>query len=158
MAMHHTQDRGKVNPTDGTQGANKLLGQEPTISGNAGTKYHRLIHRHCASLDLETAFKRIMISQDIKPYFCKECKTEKCICPAFTPGTPCSSASSTPTDINIDDEEIPELVENPPPQVLYPPVQSPLDEETDREVTAICHAPVYYRVRSQITRRRRYYV
>ena len=49
-------------------------------------------------------------------------------------------------------------VENTPPQVLYPLVQSPSDEEADQEVAAICSAPVYYRVRSHTTRRRRYYM
>ena len=146
--MHCTRDHGKDNPTDGAPGANRPSGQEHTASGHANTKYCKLIHRHCASLDLETAFKWITISQDITPYLCKECGTKKCKYPAFTPGMPCSSASSTPTDINIDNEEIPELVENTPPQVLYPPVQSPSDEEADQEVAAICNAPVYYRVRS----------
>ena len=66
-------------------------------------------------------------------------------------GMPGSSVSSTPTNINMDDKEIPELVENTPPQVLYPPAQSPSDEEADREVAAICNAPVYYRLRSHTT-------
>ena len=74
------------------------------------------------------------------------------------PGMPCSSASSTPTNISSDHKDIPDLVENKPLHVLYPPVQSPSDEEADREVAAICRAPVYYRVRSQLTRRRRYYM
>ena len=120
--MHHIQDCGKDNLTDSEQGANKPSGQEHTVSGSTITRCCRLIHRHCASLDLETAFKKIKISQDIKPDLCQECRTEKCICPAFMPGMPCSSASSMPTNINIDDKEIPELVENMPPQVLYPPV------------------------------------
>ena len=110
--MHHTQDPGKASPTDGTQGVNRLSMQEHTASGNAGTKYHRLLHRHCASLDLETAFKQIKISQDIQPDLCKECQTEKCRCPAFTPEMPCSSASSMPTKLNSDQEDIPELVDN----------------------------------------------
>ena len=122
MAMCRIQDCGKDNLADSEQGANKPSGQEHTISGSAVTRYHKLLHRHCASLDLETAFKKIKISQDIKPDLCQECRTEKCICPAFMPGMPCSSASSTPTNTNIDDKEIPELVENMPPQVLYPPV------------------------------------
>ena len=154
MAMRHIQDRGKDSPTDGKQGANKPSGPEHIASGNAGTRYRRLLHRHCASLDLETAFKQTKISRDIEPDLCPECRTEKCKCPAFMPGMPCSSASSTPTNINSDHEEIPELVENTLPQVLYPPVQSPSDEEADREVAAICSMPVYYRVRSHITRRR----
>ena len=74
------------------------------------------------------------------------------------PGMPCSSASSTPTNTNSDHEDILDLVENKPLHVLYPPMQSPSDEEADREVAAICRAPVYYRVRSQLTRRRRYYM
>ena len=71
---------------------------------------------------------------------------------------PCSSASSTPTNTNTDDKEIPELVENTPMQVLYPPTQSQSDEEVDREVAAICNTPVYYRVRSLTTRRHQYYM
>ena len=67
------------------------------------------------------------------------------------PGTPCSSASSMPTNISSDHEDIPKLVENKPLHVLHPPVQSPSDEEADREVAAICRAPVYYQVRSQLT-------
>ena len=74
------------------------------------------------------------------------------------PGMPCSSASSTPTNTSSDQEDIPDLVENKMLQVLYPPVQSPSDEEADREVAAICRAPVYYWVRSQLSRRRRYYM
>ena len=73
------------------------------------------------------------------------------------PGMPCSSASSMPTNISSDHEDIPDLVDNKPLHLLYPPVQSPSDEEADREVAAICRAPVYYRVRSQLTRRHRYY-
>ena len=130
---------------------------EHTASGNTGTRYHRLLHRHCASLDLETAFKQIKISQNIQPELCTECRTEKCKCVAFTPGMPCSFASSTPTNTS-DHEDIPNLVENQPLHVLCPPVQSPSDEEADREVAAICRTPVYYWVRSQLTRRRRYYM
>ena len=78
---------------------------EPTVKYNAGTHYNRLIERRCASLDLEAAFKQIKISQDIVKQVCKECNAEFCRCPAFTPGTPCTSASSTPTSIS--DEQIP---------------------------------------------------
>ena len=73
------------------------------------------------------------------------------------PEMPCSSVLSTPTNTDVEEEEIPELVENTMLKALYPPVLSPSDEEADREVTAICSAPVYYRVRSRNTRRRRYY-
>ena len=156
--MHCTQDPGKVSLMDGTQGVNRLSVPEHIASGNAGTRYHRLLHRQCASLDLETAFKQIQISQDIQLELCTECRTDKCRCPAFMPGMPCSSASSTPTNISSDHEDIPELVENKPLHVLYPSVQSPSDEEADQEVAAICRAPVYYQVRSQLTRRCRYYM
>ena len=37
-------------------------------------------------------------------------------------------------------------------------MQSPSDEEADREVAAICKAPEYYRVRSHIRRRRHYFM
>ena len=74
------------------------------------------------------------------------------------PGMLCSSASSTATNINSDHEDIPNLVENKPLHLLYPPVQSPSDKEADQEVAAICRAPVYYWVRSQLTRRHRYYM
>ena len=160
MAMHHTQDPGRVSPMDSAQGVNKLSELEPIESGNAGTRYRRLLHRRCTSLDLETAFKQIKISQDIKPEPCTQCHTEKCRCPAFMPGTPCSSASSTPmqSDQNSDQEDIPELVDHKQVHVLYPPNQTPSNEEADREVAAICCAPVYYRVRSRLTRRRRYYM
>ena len=82
---------------------------------------------------------------------------QKCQCPAFTPETPCSSASSTPTKVDSDQDEIPELVPEIPLQQLYPPVLSPSDEEADREVAAICKTPIYYQVRSRNTKRRRYY-
>ena len=71
--MHHTQDPGKVSLTDGTQGVNRLSVPEHIASGNASTRYRRLLHRCCASLDLETAFKQIKISQDIQPELCTEC-------------------------------------------------------------------------------------
>ena len=129
--MHRTQDPGKASPTDGTQGVNRLSMQEHIRSGNAGTKYHRLLHRRCASLDLETAFKQLKISQDIQPDLFKDCQTEKCRCIAFMPGTPCSSASSTPTKINSNHKDILKLVDNKQLHVLYPPIQMPSDEEAD---------------------------
>ena len=87
---------------------------------------------------------------------CKQCQAEFCRCPAFTPGTPCSSVSSMPT--NISDEPIPKLVVNKPLPELHFPVQSPSDEEADREVAAICRAPEYYRVRSHVHRRHHYFM
>ena len=156
--MHHPQGPGTISLMDGAQGVNKLSVPEHTASCNAGTRYSRLLHRRCTSLDLDIAFKQIKISQDTKPELCTECCPEKCKCRAFMPGMPCSSASSTPTNISSDHEEIPDLVENKPLHLLYPPVQSPSDEEVDREVAAICRTPVYYWVRSQLTRRHRYYM
>ena len=129
---------------------------EPTARYNAGIKYSRLIHRRCASLDLEAAFKEIKISQNIEKEVCIQCQAKFCRCPAFTPGTPCSSVSSTPT--NISDEQIPKLAPNKPLQEIHIPVQSPSDEEANREVAAICRAPEYYRVRSHVRRRRQYFM
>ena len=127
--MHRTHDPGTTNHTEGALTANKLLVPEPTAKFNAGIQYNRLIHRRCASLDLETAFKEIKISQNIEREVCKQCKAKFCRCPAFTPGTPCSSVSSMPTSIS--DEQIPELVaDNSVPQ-LHLPLQSPSDEEAD---------------------------
>ena len=71
--MHHTQDPRKISLTDGAQGANRLSMPEHTTSGKTGTRYHRLLHRCCASLDLETAFKQIKISQNIQPELCTDC-------------------------------------------------------------------------------------
>ena len=85
--------------------ANKLFVPEPTARYNTGIQYSRLIHRHCTSLDLEATFKEIKISQNIEKELCTQCQAEFCRCPAFTPGMPCSSVSSTPT--NISDEQIP---------------------------------------------------
>ena len=154
--MHCTHDPGTTNHTEGAHTANKLFVPEPTARYNAGIQYSRLIHRCCTSLDLETAFKEIKISQNIEKEVCKHCQAEFCRCPAFMPGTPCSSVSSMPT--NISDEQIPELVANKPLQELHFPVQSPSDEEGDREVAAICRAPEYYRVRSHVRRRHHYFM
>ena len=129
---------------------------EPTAKYNAGTHYNRLIARHCASLDLEAAFKEIKISRDIEKHLCKECKEEFCKCPAFTPGTPLSSASSTPTSIS--DEQIPELVADKSLQQLQLPLNTPSDEQADGEVEAICAPSECYRVRSHLRRRRRYFM
>ena len=71
--MHHTHDLGTINCTEGTPAANKLFVPEPTVKYNAGIQYNRLIHRHCASLDLEIVFKEIKISQNIEKEVCKKC-------------------------------------------------------------------------------------
>ena len=102
---------------------------EPTTNYNAGIQYSRLINRRCASLDLEAAFKEIKISQNIEKEVCAQCQSETCRCPAFTSGMPCSSASSTPT--NISDEQIPDLVADKLLQELHPHVQTPSDKEAD---------------------------
>ena len=154
--MHRTHDPGTTNCREGAHAANKLFVPEPTARYNAGIQYSRLIHRHCTSLDLEAAFKEIKISQNIEKEVCTQCQAEFCRCPAFTPGMPCSSVSSTPT--NISDEQIPELVPNKPLQEIHIPVQSPSDEEADQEVAAICRAPEYYRVRSHVRRRCQYFM
>ena len=154
--MHRTPGPGTTNRTEGAPAANKRFVPEPTVKYNAGIHYNRLIERRCASLDLEAAFKEIQISRDIEKQVCKECKAEFCRCPAFTPGTPCSSASSTP--ISTSDEQIPELVPNKPVHQLFLPVQTPSDEEVDREVAAICRPSEQYRVRSHLRRRRNYFM
>ena len=105
---------------------------------------------------MEAAFKEIRISQNIAKEVCKQCKAEFCRCPAFTPGMPCSSVSSTPTSFS--DEQIPKLVQDKPLQQLHLPVQTPSDEEADREVEAICKPSEYYRVRSHLRRRHRYFM
>ena len=156
LEMHRTLDPGTTNHTEGAPAANKRFLPEPTTKYNTGIHYHRLIERRCASLDLEAAFKEIQISRDIEKQLCKECKAEFCRCPAFTPGTPCSSILSMPTSTS--DEQIPELVANKPVQQLYLPVQTPSDEEVDREVAAICRPSEYYRVRSHLRRRRHYFM
>ena len=154
--MHRIPDPGTINHTEGAPAANKRFVPEPTVKYSAGTRYNRLIERRCASLDLEAAFKQINISRDIEKQVCKECKADFCKCPAFTPGTPLSSASSTPTSIS--DEHIPELVADKSLQQLQSPLKTPSDEEADREVEAICAPSEYYRVRSHLRRRRRYFM
>ena len=154
--MHCIPDPGTTDRMEDAPTAKKLFVPEPTVKYNAGIQYSRLIHRRCASLDLETTFKEIKISQNIEKDVCKQCQAEFCRCPAFMPGTPCSSVSSTPT--NISDEQIPELVPNKPLQQLHLPVQSPSDEEADREVAEICKGPEHCWVRSHLRCRQYYYM
>ena len=154
--MHRTHDPGTTNRTEGAHAANRRFVPEPTARYNAGIQYNRLIHRHCASLDLETAFKKIKISQNIEKEVCNQCQAKICRCPAFMPGTLCSSASSMPT--NISDQLIPDLVATKPLQELHPLIHSPSDEEADQEVAAICRAPEYYWVRSHIRHRYHYFM
>ena len=154
--MHRTPDPGTTNRTEGTPAANKRFMPEPTVKYNAGIHYNRLIERHCTSLDFEAAFKEIQISRDIEKQVCEDCKAKFCRCPAFTPRTLCSSASSMP--ISTSDEQIPELVANKPVQQLYLPVQTPSDEEADREVVAICRPSEQYRVRSHLRHRHHYFM
>ena len=152
--MHRIPDPGTISHTEGAPAANKPFMPEPTEKYSADTRYNRLIDRRCASLDLEVAFKQINISQDIVKEVCKQCNAEFCRCPAFTPGTPCTSVSSTPTSIS--DEEIPELVPNKPVQQLHLPLTTYSDKEADREVEVICTPSKYYRVRSHLRRRHPY--
>ena len=103
---------------------------------------------------MEAAFKQIKISRDIVKQVCNKCNAEFCRCPAFTPGTPCTLASSTPTSNS--DEQIPELVADKSLQQLQLPLKTSSDEEADREVEAICAPSELFRVRSHLRRRRRY--
>ena len=127
--MHCTHDPGTTNRTEGAHVANRRFLPEPIANYNAGIQYSRLINRRCASLDREAAFTEIKISQNIEKEVCAQCQSKTCRCPAFTPGTPCSSASSMPT--NISDEQIPNLVADKPLQELHPHVLTPSDEEAD---------------------------
>ena len=86
--MHHTNDPGTTNCTEGALAANRLFVPEPTVRYNTGIQYNRLIHRRCTSLDLEIAFKEIRISQTIEKEVCGQCQAVTCRCPAFTPGMP----------------------------------------------------------------------
>ena len=76
--MHHTHDPRTINHMEGTHAANKLFMPEPTAKYNAGIQYSRLIHRRCASLDLEAAFKEIKISPNIEKEVCGQCRSETC--------------------------------------------------------------------------------
>ena len=152
--MHRIPDLGTISHTEGAPAANKHCAPERIVKYSTGTHYNRLIDRRGASLDLEATFKQIKISRDIVKQVCSECNAEFCRCPAFTPGTPCSSASSTP--ISTSDEQIPELVANKPVQQFHLHVQTPSDEEADREVAAICRSSEQYQVRSHLRRRHRY--
>ena len=154
--MHRTPNPGTISHTEGAPAANKRFMPEPTAKYNTGIHYNRLIERCCATLDLEAAFKQIKISGDIVKQVCKECNAEFCRCPAFTPGTPCTSVSSTPTSIS--EEQIPELVADKSLQQLQLPLNTSSDEEADREVEAICAPSEYYRARSHLHRRCRYFM
>ena len=158
MAMTSHPGHGRAAPTDEEQEAIERCRNKHIGSGRGATRYNRLIHHRSASLDLEIVFQQIKISREIKPETCKNCKQEKCQCPAFDLGTPCPSASSTPTHSSTDKEEVPQLVLNTETHVLYPPVQSPSDEEADAEVATICRRPVSYRMIQSRTRRQRYYM
>ena len=59
---------------------------------------------------------------------------------------------------SISDEQIPKLVADKSMQQLRSPVQTPSDEEADREVEAICRPSEYYWVRSHLRRRRHYFM
>ena len=71
--MHRTHGPGTTNHTEGIHAANRSFMPEPTTNYNAGIQYSRLIHRHCASLDLEAAFKEIKIFQNIEKEVCAQC-------------------------------------------------------------------------------------
>ena len=101
--------RGITSHTAEEREARKRSLCEHTVNGNVDTTYRKLLRRS-ASLDLETTFKRIKISQTVKPELCSDCQKQKCQCPAFTPEMPCSSASSTPIKVDSDQEDIPKLL------------------------------------------------
>ena len=59
---------------------------------------------------------------------------------------------------SISDEQIPELVPDKSLQQLPLPLNTPSDEEADREVEAICAPSEYYWVRSHLRRRHHYFM
>ena len=71
--MHRTHDPGTINHMEGAHAANRRFVPEPTAKYNAGIQYSILIHRRCASLDLEAAFKEIKITQNIEKEVCEQC-------------------------------------------------------------------------------------
>ena len=149
LAVLEDQKDTDISP-DAQKSPDTTQDTEPSASAPDDQTYVKIPSR----LDLETAFKEIKISQNIEKEVCKQCQAEFCRCPAFMPGTPCSSVSSKPTSTS--DEQIPELVANKPLQQLPLPVQTPSDEEADREVAASCRPSEYYWVRSHIRRRHHY--
>ena len=54
--------------------------------------------------------------------------------------------------------KFPNCVPNKPLPEIHIPMQSPSDEEANREVAAICKAPEYYRVRSHVRHRCQYFM
>ena len=102
--MNSHPDCGKVDPTEGKQGARERCNKEHTESGRGAIRYKRLLHRRSASLDLEAAFKRMNISWEIIPDICRDCKKDKCQCPAFKLEMPCSSPLSMPTHSSTDSD------------------------------------------------------
>ena len=57
---------GKAAPTDEEQGLRERCRNEHIGSGRGAIRYSRLIHRRCASLDLEIVFKQIKITPEVK--------------------------------------------------------------------------------------------
>ena len=155
--MHRTHDPGTTNRMEGAHTANRRFVPEPTTKYNAGIQYSRLIHRCCASLDLEATFKEIKISQNIEKDVCAQCQSETCRCPAFMPGTPCSSASSTPTDISDEHACLTWWQTNCCKNCIFPPKHLPTKRQIEKSQRFAGH-PEYYRVRSHVRRRRRYFL
>ena len=63
---------GRTSHTAGEREARKRSAHKHTENGNEDTTYCNLLRRS-ASLDLETAFKRIKISSTVKPELCSDC-------------------------------------------------------------------------------------
>ena len=61
--MRRIPGPGTVSHMEGTLEVNRRFVPEPTVKCSIGTRYNRLIERRGVSLDLETAFKQIQISQ-----------------------------------------------------------------------------------------------
>ena len=74
--MHRIPGHGTVSHTECALEVNRRFVPEPTVKCSVGTWYNRLIERRGVSLDLETTFKQIQISQNIEKQLCKECNAE----------------------------------------------------------------------------------
>ena len=72
--MHHTHDPGTTNCTEGTHAVNRCFVPEPTARYNADIQYSRLIHRRCASLDLETPLKKLKYLKTLKKKYVTSAK------------------------------------------------------------------------------------
>ena len=92
----------------------------------------------------------------MKNKYVKSAKQSSADAQHLRPGCRCHQYHQRLTSIS--DEQIPELVADKSLQQLHLPLNTPSDEEADREVEAICAPSEYYRVRSHLRRRCHYFM